>query len=79
MRVVPSELRVAEKEPDPSVATGGTSFRPRRRAWNVLTVSSCAARARQKAGTSNATYRNFFMGISLLLNLEEFSRGLGRR
>jgi hypothetical protein len=64
--VVPSELRVAANEPVPSVATGGTSLRPRSRAWNALTASSFAARARQNAGTRRATKRNFFMSISLL-------------
>jgi hypothetical protein len=42
--VLPSELSVALKEPDPPVATGGTSFSPLNFAVNVLASSLLAAK-----------------------------------
>ena len=67
MRVEPSELSFAEKDPPASVATGGTSLRPRRRALNELPSSYAAANARLNSGASSATDRNPFVFMSISL------------
>jgi len=75
--VEPSELSFAEKEPLASVATGGTSFRPLRRARKLSSSSfgaAEAASARVKAGASSATDRNLFVCMSISLQTRKNSR-----
>jgi hypothetical protein len=67
VRVEPSELSFAEKDPLASVATGGTSLRPRRRALNELPSSFAAANVRLNAGASSASDRNPFVFMSISL------------
>jgi hypothetical protein len=77
VRVEPSELSLAEKDPLASVATGGTSLRPRRRALNESPSSFAAASARLHAGASSAADSILFVYMSIPL-YADFARILER-